>query len=957
METRFDLVRSLSGNTANTNEADFKKKINELGADLLLSLKKDLFILRENLTTTIASFRFHRKQRAIKNSFYQDLKKHFALVSDDAPLTRIERDKCHAIDTLVVEIDHCMEQIESQVKKDVEESKRLESTIDGLANDLLAKSNRFKSDMIDVLQLIAEDYRALLVAKKIWQENFPQFMDKFGCVVWISAAEPPYSLVKEKGLGVNFGRDLRKNGMLPKVECEIKAIKALPLDSIESMINRIIAECYKDDDSYEVMELIKKRFDVFKERYGEFFLLSDHLSFTRFRKLEFKFTKKEKEMVEMPIQIHKAALAEFKAGHPRIAADLWQQVDSLQQRCADVTSATKHDMKKIKKIFLNSSKKIERSFSEQHEGFVSHVSCIGTMNIEANRMRLGIDALVGEINEGYKKAIHCATNGNIEEYKEAMARCDGCCREAHEKKQDLERMLVSLKVSLDSLRQKMDLNQKLISATAQEKNDSDFSQLSEEYKKNHAKYLEVANELQGVAPLPEAAKRYGEIYLDCSLILAQSTQAAHDFQAVKKSLKKIKQSYASSIDALQKNDRSKSEEMRMQLVEDVKQTSAEFYRVHAKLIAASERVQLVVEKITEAEKIFSSDLHRQHHYYFIDVRSRVVDCEKQAKVQLETMQQISQLPGALEDNLSIAGLGLEVDAVMREIRRSGERVLFLLAHMYEDKVHAIQMAMARVVSKSFSDAIRAKWQEIELITSKNAERLKELERRKHELEAKLAQIKTKHPDILMQKSQQHVEMLGTRLQDLQHFLARPTEKMAEAKALPEELDVVLQRITSEKTAAMQLRELLLKTILGHLDLWKVSRWGGGVDFYYAGKNHTIPHGVFALLTSLLTTRDHNTLINELTNIVKDKIGLSQSSWRYRLFGIRDDKTEKLYQAIRKHVTSLSSTTLVPLQDAMQAIQGVNLDEKQWLRQEQKIAQPAERKHQDTLELAPTSLLS
>lgn len=865
---------------------------------------------------------------ALQKKLFQGLSTELKM-ADKNPLDALQQKEAEEYAAIVKLIKETKEEHIKKIKKELALEKGAFASIEQMRAPLMDRAQQFKKDLYQTLQRAAEEYRAYLCQKGEWEKKFPEFLDKFGCVVTIDSCTAPYHLKKDFCYGLTFGHRAREEYKLPKMDPSIKSLEDKTLTELEKMINDVIAECvYYTNDSYDVLNIIKKSFDQLaqEKHQRDSFQLEEEGRFYRQLK-SFKLLKTEEDLITAPMKNTDSDLRKLAAEHDTF---LLQQIsESLKniQNVASIKSKNTADSLHIIKQEVSVSVNLLAGQSTKCRKEISkRASNMKVNNANTKTHAIAASAALHNVQVFYDDAIRMAKQKEKNEFERYEKQMMGALLEAEAEMQIVKESLESLDRNRQIIVKQLNFAKENYGGSIYRIPKAEFNREYEKYEIQKSAYSAEQKEYNVVRVLPKALKAYGEIVFTTAKLQAEIALTSQILKTVPNLIQSIWTMYNEALQDAGESKDDKFLEYKMKIDDSLTNLNDISEQSSVKLEKLEPDKDSTEKKVQDLNSEFPSNVSLEFQEYIDMTQMQYTDCVKQkdaAKVVISTVKDISKALAKYKE------IVLHCKFIKEEVAEARQAVLAAnQAALVVKKVYGDAAAMARegVVQPGLEVIAMKKYAEAQQAMIFAIEKLNKSKQHLREQEKKLNSFKESFAPELQTKPREIFNQVESLLSDAIREQNTADTTFTSVQTLPRQLHEKLleaKRIENEKQMATQLRQLLLKAILNNLSLWRMGKWGGGILFKYDGMDYRIPHGVLELITTLSTTADYTQWIPKLVKMASDRHAMGRS-WKYRLFEIRDDTTTGvLYHAIKEHL-KLNENSLISLQNALSKIPHMEL---------------------------------
>lgn len=940
MNSRADDGTIVQAHSTNTiiNDKEVKDKIAKISGSVFELLKKQLddkrnaFLAEITAAEDLASRSHFYSTKSLKSKLTENYRTALHNQALENPLEYFKQKCLKDYEEKLKKIEEDYTAIKIKVKTNLEINASVTESMHQLEPPLYRRVDKLKKDLIETLQNVAAEYREYLISIGEWVKRIPEFTDKFSCVGTTYGALQP-KIDKSTGYGLKFGHVIRDKGELPRKPFSIDEIKKMELKDIEKMINQVIQEClYKPyaNDAHIVHEKIKTHFDRLekerpKDNYDDVkdFEFQKYGTFYQYLS-SFKIIKKEHELLEIPMNFHRKTLIdEEKRQDQEVAGDIHAVLKNLQSLVDQFKSTTDGDIA----LVAGECKRTIASFDEAAAALYndiesSHIK-MAFVNSDAKSMRLAIDSFTHKVQLAYEDSIKAAKQLNEVSFKSNYEAALDHLQIANNKKHELNNHIKELEKYELTMAEKLRLAatqfEGSIHKTLQTKYAREvikFTKLRTDITSSN-QYIEEANQL------PKAIQVYGDFTFDYVRSRSAIKDASQYFEKIPESIENIWKSYNKMLDDAQAKITFKFHEYQKSALQQVAFTS-ELLKNGNEFLEKAKHFQSSAEhKLNVAKTQFPIKLHAEHQENFDIVQMELIDAYKQREDEIKNFEIVKYMPDAIKDYSDI----LYKVSVMQDETRSVELSCRAIAKEKEEleqiEIIAKKSQEFGVVQKSFAETAKLKLEKAKSTLKKAACLLKEVEGIKYSEQKMLELTKRTYPHEMHKKPQAIFDSACTRYSSA---LTSYESAEKDLKASEDLCNTICEEVNNaaivekEKQLATNFRQLLLKTILFHLEVWP-GKWGGGIDFRFMGKVHRIPHGVFELIDALNSSADHKLWMENVLKVAK-----ARNAIKY-FFQIRNDSTSALYCAIKNHLKLNEKSLELLTNECQKIIPGLESEEK------------------------------
>lgn len=853
----------------------------------------------------------------------------------DHPLRYMEQENKHEYDLVLSDINSNYDAIRESIKANIITIKKSANSIEEKKPPLKKQLNTFKSDLINALQNAAEECCEILVPKgKVWtNQKLEEFTDIFGCVVRVFGSS--VRLDKSVGYGLNFGQKLRIDGKLPKTLTSLTSIKEMKLDDIEQMINQLINECYHYKDSYYLLQKIKEHLEklLTKEMYRGYIQFKIEGTFSHYLK-SVSFLKKEKNIVDEPLAALSKQHAEVEMKCDGAVAQQIQEIlKPLQTAVEAYKTKTDEAVSFINTEARNAADYLYANSVASHKEIESSISSMKLTNSEAKKVSIATDTETTKVRLAYEGAMRCAKGMDQKElFPNHVKSAEEALCAANAKMLELKPQLLSLDSHKISVFKKLTMAKEVFHGALYRTLQTSYQREAARLAELHARFVYTLKDYNHANLLPKAILAYGDLHFDGAHAKSKIKDVFQHLEVIPAALKVFKETFYILLEDVKANKEYKLEHYQQIGALELAKASDALKKSAEDIALASEHKNKAIEKLSKAQAEFPPEIHAEHQEIFDVLEMRSAEVKKQYASQEKNLAFMGLLPDAMTDYSNIVLNTVRMQENSMFVTQSCNRLSAHVDDIRRAKVETENLARVGVVKQSLGVLAQAKLTEMANLLDAAEKALKNAEQMKLQEQKALMVAKEKYPEEIHTKPQELFDVASNHyalaLTNYNAALKTHIDACADAMVLHNTL-ISAKQTEHEKQLATELRQFLLKTIMMNFALWKPnSRWGGGVDYRYAGENYCIPHGIFDLIKALTNSTDHTQWINKLVNVSAARDSSAKASkwhastWKYHFFHVRNEKTTgEFYRIIKDH---LRLDNIRALQDELLKIPGIRM---------------------------------
>jgi hypothetical protein len=646
-----------------------------------------------------------------------------------------------------------------------------------------------------------------------------------------------------------------------------------------------------------------------------------------------KFTvlSKDEELTQIPLDKQRSHLKNLSATLDReLMEQAKQTFDTVEEASRATLLFVDSEIRFIKRESANAASQLQEFAEKNYKKIQSLTNTLKAMNIAFEKIANQVMMQIQKVHEQYRYAFQKAKSNDKDEFVRLQQVMATEIKEAEASYSQMATQYLALTRQQQQIENRLKKAKQLYDGSVHVIHATALLREAKSIEKNQELKKTVDKHFASIGNLSRAVTLYGDIILLCAKANADIQESDRLAKDILKTTESIWDAYDEALAAAQKKEEARIISLKESAValfvaaERMQKQRAE------RIAAVKKNREIIAFQLNEAKMQFEHDIHDEHQETFESSLFLLRDTEKENETITNAISAVRELPRALTDYAAVTLCFTEMREGIKDFNVVYEEGLALTQHIAALRDEASRLAKAGIPKQLLQRQAENQLAKALLKVKLANTQLKTAEEWIQSAEKKLQKFKNifplamqKKPQALYDESRLLVQKASDNYEILQSGLSASREDISN---IADQLKLA-QKTQQEKAIERELKHLILFVIFNNPTLWKVSRWGGGVNISYDGKTMQVPRGFSSLLKKLYGEESWLDRVLGETR-ARDHLG---KSFRYTFFHLRDPATSAFYQVLASELkTTLDEDAPERLRKAFMKIPGVTLPERKAL---------------------------